>query len=114
MGLFGDIEHLAGDVVHAGEGLVEDVGSMLRTLHDFLTDAGLGDVAKELEQLAEQANQLKQQLAAAEAGTHWSGSAAEGFRRRAQERQQQLSELIGALDSAHSAVVAAYAIAGIF
>ena len=114
MGLFGDIEHAASDVVHVGADVVEDVGSMLTSLHDFLTDAGLGDVAKELEQLAEQANQLKRQLASAEAGTHWSGAAADGFRQRARQRQQQLAELVGALDSAHSAVAAAYAIAGIF
>jgi uncharacterized protein YukE len=114
MGLFGDIEHAAEDVVHVGEDVVEDVGSMLSALHGFLTDAGLGNVVQELEQLAEQANQLKQQLASAEAGTKWSGAAADGFRQRAQQRQQQLTELVGALDSAHSAVAAAYAVAGIF
>ena len=114
MGLFGDIEHAAADVVHVGEDVVSDVGSMLTTLHGFLTDAGLGDVAQELAQLAEQASELKQQLASAESGTHWSGAAADGFRQRAQQRQQQLAELVGALDSAHSAVAAAYAIAGIF
>lgn len=104
MGLFGDIEHE----------VVKDVGSMLTSLHDFLTDAGLGNVAQELAQLAEQANQLKKQLASAESGAHWSGAAADGFRQRAQQRQRQLSELVGALDSAHTAVAAAYAIAGIF
>jgi uncharacterized protein YukE len=114
MGLFGDIEHAAEDAVHLGEEVVKDVGSMLTSLHDFLTDAGLGRVAQELAQLAEQANQLKRQLASAESGTHWSGAAADGFRQRARQRQQQLTELVGALDSAHSAVAAAYAIAGIF
>lgn len=114
MGIFGEIEHVAGDVAHAGEEAVHDIGSMLTSLHDFLTDAGLGNVAQELEQLAEQANRLKQQLATAESGTHWSGAAAEAFRQHAQERRQQLTELVSALDSAHSAVAAAYAIAGIF
>lgn len=114
MGLFGDVEHAAEGAAHVGEAVVKDVGGMLTSLHDFLTDAGLGNVAQELAQLAEQANRLKQQLASAESGTHWSGAAADGFRQRARQRQQQLAELVGALDSAHSAVTAAYAVAGIF
>jgi hypothetical protein len=64
--------------------------------------------------LAEQANRLKRQLAGAEAGTRWSGAAADGFRDRARQRQRQLAELVGALDSARSAVAAAYAMAGNF
>jgi uncharacterized protein YukE len=122
MGILGDVEHAAEGVVHvggkvvrAGEAVVvADVSGMLRALHGFLADAGLGNVLKELEQLAEQANRLKQQLARAEAGTRWSGAAADGFRRRARQRQQQLAELVAALDSAHSTVATAYAMAGNF
>jgi uncharacterized protein YukE len=114
MGLFGDIEHAAEDVLHVGEDVVEDVGGMLNALHGFLTDAGLGNVVRELAQLAEQASRLKRELASAEASTKWSGAAADGFRQRAQQRQQQLAELVGALDSAHEAVAAAYAITGVF
>ncbi|HEX4790196.1 MAG TPA: hypothetical protein VH372_17145 [Actinospica sp.] len=114
MGLFGDMERAAEDVVHVGEDVAGDAGGMVNALHGFLTDAGLGNVVQELAQLAEQANGLKQQLARAEASTRWSGAAADGFRRRAQQRQHQLAELVGALDSAHATVAAAYAMAGIF
>lgn len=113
MGIWGDVEHVAHDVVHVGQDAVEDGGGMLSSLHRLLAGAGLGNVVRELEQLAEQANGLKRQLASAAAATYWSGSAAEGFQRRAHQRQQQLSELVGALDAAHSAVAAAYAVAGI-
>jgi uncharacterized protein YukE len=121
MGLFGDIEqtvgdvvHVGGDVVKAGEDAAGDLAGMLGSLRSFLTDAGLGDVVQELAQLAEQAVQLRQQLASAVGSTEWSGAAAEGFGKRAQQRQQQLGELVSALDAAHEAVAAAYAVAGIF
>ncbi|HTJ68425.1 MAG TPA: hypothetical protein VL551_12905 [Actinospica sp.] len=121
MGILGDIEGAAGDIVHAGEDVVqagvdavEDVAGMLSSLRNFLTDAGLGNVVRELEQLAEQANQLKQELAAAASATQWTGAAADGFRARAQQRESEVTQLVSALDSAHSAVAAAYAIAGIF
>ncbi|HWG25349.1 hypothetical protein [Actinospica sp.] len=118
MGILGDIEGAAGDIVHAGEDVIQaGVGSvegMLSSLHGFLTDAGLGNVVQELEQLANQANQLKQQLAAAASSAHWTGAAADGFRARARQREAEVTQLVGALDSAHSAVAAAYAIAGIF
>lgn len=121
MGILGDLEGAASDVVHAGEDVVgagvhavEDVAGMLNSLHNFLTDAGLGNVVQELAQLANQANQLKQELAAAATSTHWTGSAADGFRARAQQREAEVTQLVDALDSAHSAVGTAYAIAGIF
>jgi uncharacterized protein YukE len=121
MGILGDLEGAAGDLVHAGEDVVgagvhavEDVAGMLTKVHDFLTDAGLGNVVQELAQLADQANQLKQQLAAAASTAQWSGAAADGFRARAQQRETEVAQLVSALDSAHSAVAAAYAIAGIF
>lgn len=121
MGLFGDIEQTAGDVarvgedvVKVGEDAVDDVAGMLVSLRSFLTDAGLGDVVHELAQLAEQANRVRRQLASAAASADWSGAAAEGFGKREQQRQQQLGELVSALDSAHEAVAAAYAVAGIF
>ena len=93
---------------------IEDVAGLLNSLDGFLRDAGLGDVVRELEQLAEQANRVKSELGTAAASTHWSGAAADGFRARARQREAQVTELVGALDSAHSAVGAAYAIAGIF
>ena len=78
MGILGDLEGAASDVVHAGEDVVgagvhavEDVAGMLSSLHNFLTDAGLGNVVRELEQLANQANQLKQELAAAASSAQW-------------------------------------------
>ena len=118
MGILGDIEGAAGDIVHAGEDVVQAgvgaVEGMLSSLHNFLTDAGLGNVVQELEQLANQANQLKQQLAAAAASPQWTGAAADGFRARAQQREAEVAQLVSALDSAHSAVSTAYAIAGIF
>lgn len=125
MGLFGDIEQTVGDVVHvgddvaddvvhAGEDAVDEVAGLLGSLHSFLTDAGLGDVVQELAQLAEEANEVKQKLAAAAGSTEWSGAAADGFHTREQQRQQQLTELVGALDAAHTAVALAYSIAGIF
>ena len=99
MGLWGDIE---------------DVAGLLNSLSGFLRGAGLGDVVQELEKLAEQANTVKAELAAASASTHWSGAAADGFRTRARQREDEVAQLVGALDSAHCAVGAAYAIAGIF
>jgi hypothetical protein len=125
MGLFGDIEQtvddvvhvgqdVAGDVVQAGEDAVQEVAGLLDSLHAFLTDAGLGNVVQELAQLAEQANQVRQQLAAAAGSAEWSGAAADGFHAREQQRQQQLGELVSALDAAHTAVALAYSIAGIF
>ena len=120
MGLIGDVEQVAGDVAHVGADVVQvgedaagDVGGLLDSLHAFLSDAGLGGVAKELAQLAEQADQMRRRLASAAGSTHWSGAAAEGFARRAQQRQEQLGQLVAALDSAHEAVAAAYTVAGI-
>jgi uncharacterized protein YukE len=121
MSLFGDIERTASDVVHVGEDVaktgadaVGDVAGMLKSLHSFLADAGLGDVVRELGQLAEEADQIKRQLASVAGSADWSGAAAEAFGKRAQQRRQQLGELVAALDSAHEAVAAAYAAAGIF
>lgn len=114
MGFLGDIEHAADDVVQAGEDVVSGVGEMLNSLHGFLTDAGLGNVVQELEQLANQANAIKQQLTSAASATKWSGAAADAFQQRAHQREQQLTELVSALDSAHDAVAEAYAVAGIF
>lgn len=86
----------------------------LDDIYNFLTDAGLGNVAKELEQLADQANRLKQELAAAASSAHWSGAAANAFRARAKQREDAVAQLVGTLDSAHSAVSAAYSLAGTF
>ncbi|HET9172427.1 MAG TPA: hypothetical protein VFN97_23575 [Actinospica sp.] len=80
----------------------------------FLRDARLGDVARELERLAEQANRLRAELAATAASTHWSGAAADGFRARARQRENEVAELVGTLDSARSAVGAAHAMASVF
>jgi uncharacterized protein YukE len=82
--------------------------------YNFLTDTGLRDIARELEQLADQANRLRQELAAAASSAHWSGAAADGFRARAKKREDEVAHLVGALDSAHSAVSAACALAGVF
>jgi uncharacterized protein YukE len=86
----------------------------LDDIYNFLTDAGLGNVAQELERLADQANRLRQELAAAASSAHWSGAAADGFRARARRREDEVAQLVGALDSAHSAVSAAYSLAGTF
>ena len=110
MGFLGDIEHAADDVVQAGEEVVSGVGKMLTSLHDFLT----GELLLDRVQLANQANAIKQQLTGAASSTKWSGAAADGFRQRAHQREQQVAELVSALDSAHGAVAAAYAAAGIF
>jgi uncharacterized protein YukE len=66
-----------------------------------------------LEQLADQANQLRRQLAAAASATRWAGAAADGFRARAHQRESEIGQLVGALDSAHSAVSTSCAIAGV-
>jgi len=113
MGLWGDVENAAEDVAHAVAGAVDDVGKMLGSLHSFLTDAGLGNVVQELEQLADQANQLKQQLESAAGSTKWTGAAASAFQQRARQRQQEVAELVQALDSAHAAVQTAYVLADI-
>lgn len=117
MGLFGDIEHGVeqgfDDVVHAGESLVDEIASMLGTLRDVITGAGLGSVVKELEQLAEEANALRGQSAAAQDSTKWSGSAAAAFKQRAQQRTAEINSLVKAIDAAHGSVAAAYAAAGI-
>ena len=113
MGLWGDVENAAEDVVHGGEHGVDDVAGMLDSLRSFLTDAGLGNVVRELKQLAEQANQVKQQLAGAAGAAKWTGAAANGFQQRARQRQQQMAELVAALDSALGAVATAYTIAGV-
>lgn len=107
MAILGDIEGAAEDVVHG-------VGTMISSLHSFLTDAGLGNVVQELEQLANQAGRLKQQLESAASSAKWTGAAASAFQQRARQRQQEVAQLVQALDSAHSAVSAAYTIAGIF
>jgi uncharacterized protein YukE len=86
----------------------------LDDIYNFLTDAGLGNVAQELERLADQANRLRQELAAAASSAHWSGAGADGFRARARRREDEVAQLVGALDSAHSAVSAAYSLAGTF
>ena len=107
MGLWGGVEH-------AGERVVDDVTGMLGSLNSFLTDAGLGDVVRELVQLANEAGRLKQQLESAASSTKWTGTAASAFQQHARQRQQQVAELARALDSAHSAVGVAYSIAGVF
>jgi uncharacterized protein YukE len=80
----------------------------------YRTDAGLGDVAQELARLVGQASALKQQLESAVHSTQWTGKAASAFQQHAAQRRQQVAELLQALDSAHTAVGAAYAVAGIF
>jgi uncharacterized protein YukE len=75
--------------------------------------AELGDVVQELARLGDQINLLKQQLESAAGSTKWAGSAASAFQQRARQRQQQVAELVRALDSAHAAVGSASAIAGI-
>ena len=82
--------------------------------YNFLTDGGLRYIARELEQLADQANRLRQELATAASSAHWSGAAADGFRTRAKKREDEVAHLVGALDSAHSAVSNACALAGVF
>lgn len=129
MGLIGDVERTAGDVVHVGQDVVADVGqgvaevgaaavadvaAMLGSLRSYLTDVGLGDLVTELAQLAEQADQLRRRLCAAAGSAHWSGAAADGFEKRAGQRRQQLGELVAALDSAHEAAAAVHAVANIF
>ena len=114
MGIWGDIEHAGDDVVHAGESAVGDVAGMLGSLHSFLSDAGLGDAVQELARLAAEASRLRQQLESAAGSTKWTGTAASAFQQHAGQRQQQVAELVRALDSAHTAVGTAYAIAGIF
>ena len=106
MGLWGDVEHV-------GEQAVDDVTGMLGSLNSFLTDAGLGDVVRELAQLANEASRLKQELESAASSAKWTGAAASTFQQHARQRQQQVAELVQALDSAHTAVGAAYAIAGV-
>jgi uncharacterized protein YukE len=95
-------------------GEIKDAAGMLDSLHGFLADAGLGNVVHELEQLADEANRIKQQLSVAASSTHWTGAAADGFRARARQRESEVAQLVSAIDSAHSAVGTAYAIAGIF
>ena len=75
--------------------------------------AELGAVVQELARLADQANVLKQQLESAASSTKWTGAAASAFQQRARQRQQQVAELVRALDSAHAAVGSASVIAGI-
>jgi uncharacterized protein YukE len=124
MGLLGDVEHgfedvvHAGaqgvsDVVHAGESAFEKLASMLDALRDVITGAGLGSAVKELEQLADEANALRGRLESAVDSTKWAGSAADAFKQRAQQRGQQISALVKAIDEAHGAVAAADAAAGI-
>jgi uncharacterized protein YukE len=79
----------------------------------FATDAGLGDVAQELARLVGQASAIKQQLESAVHSTQWTGTAASAFQQHARQRQQQVAELMRALDSAHTAVGAACAAAGL-
>lgn len=121
MGIWGDFENAASDVVHAGRDVVDagvhmatDVAGMIASVENFITDAGLGNVVQELEQLANQANQLRQRLASAASSTGWAGPAASAFEGRARQRQSQIAALVDALDAAHSAVGNAYVIAGIF
>lgn len=121
MGLIGDVEQGAGDVARVGQDAVRvgvdavgDAAGMLDSLRSLLTDSGLGDVVKELAQLAEQADQIRRRLASAAGSAHWSGAAADGFERCAERRRQQLGELVAALDSTHEAAAAVYAVAGIF
>lgn len=124
MGLLGDVEHGFDDVVHAGEQGIEDVvhagesaidelASMLGKLRDVITGAGLGSAVQELEQLADEANALRGQLASAVDSTKWSGAAADAFKQRAKQRGKEISGLVRAIDEAHAAVAAAYAVAGI-
>jgi uncharacterized protein YukE len=107
MGLWGGVEHV-------GERAVDDVTGMLNSLNSFLTDAALGGVVQELAQLANEAGRLKQELERAASSTKWTGTAASAFQQHARQRQQQVAELVQALDSAHTAVGVAYAIAGVF
>ncbi len=117
MGLFGDIEQGVEQgfdgVVHAGESALDELTSMLGTLRDVITGAGLGAAVQELAQLADEVNALRGQLAAAVDSTHWAGSAADAFKKRAQQRDGQISDLVGAIDTAHTAVEAGYVVAGI-
>ena len=109
MGIWGAVENAAGDVMHAGE----DVARKVAAVENFIADAGLGNIAQELEQLANRANQLRQQLTSAASSTRWSGAAARAFEQRAHQRQSQIAALVSALDSAHATVGAAYVSAGI-
>jgi uncharacterized protein YukE len=107
MGLPGNVEHIGGQAV-------DDDTGMLRSLNSFLRDAGLGDVVQELAQLANEASRLKQELESAAGSAKWTGAAASAFQQHARQRQQQVAELVRELDSAHTAMGVAYAIAGVF
>jgi uncharacterized protein YukE len=117
MGLFGDIEHGLergfDGAVHAGESAMVELDLMLGKLRAVIAGAGLGAVVKELEQLADEANALRGRLARAVAETRWTGSAATAFAQRAHQRDARLGGLVRAIDGAHGAVAAAYAVAGI-
>jgi uncharacterized protein YukE len=107
MGLRGDVEQVRGRSV-------DDPTGMLRSLNSLLRDAGLGDVVQELAQLANEAGRLKQELESAASSAKWTGAAASAFQQRARQRQRQVAELVQELDSAHTALGVAYAIAGVF
>ena len=89
------------------------MGALHMGLDGAVEGAELGEVVQELARLADQVNQVKQQLESAAGSTKWAGAAASAFQQRARQRQQQVADLARALDSAHAAVGSASAMAGI-
>ncbi|GAA2110704.1 hypothetical protein GCM10009759_52230 [Kitasatospora saccharophila] len=94
MGLWGDIKHLAGDVVQVGEDIVMAPAEIAHWALGKMfgdADAELNKIAEELAELGKQVDGLGRDVNAVLGSMTWHGAAADAFIAHAQGRVRELN-----------------------
>ncbi|MDR3032162.1 MULTISPECIES: hypothetical protein [Kitasatospora] len=96
MDLWGDVKHLAGDVVKVGEDIVMAPAEIAHWALGKMfgdADAELNKIAQELAELGKQVDGLGREVSAVLGGLTWHGAAADAFIAHAQGRVRELNSV---------------------
>ncbi|MEV4559123.1 hypothetical protein AB0K51_19330 [Kitasatospora sp. NPDC049285] len=107
MDLWGDVKHLAGDVVKVGEDIVMAPAEIAHWALSKMfgdADAELNKIATELAQLGKQVDELGQEVNSVLSSLHWHGAAADAFTQHAQNRVRELNGVADELGQLGDAV----------
>jgi uncharacterized protein YukE len=107
--LAGDLWSEAKGVGGAIDGSVHDLWGALKSGVDVLTDASLGSIRRQLEDLGTEVGHISQDVALACDAAHWTGQAASSFHSKARQRESDLRDLVKMLDAAADTAAAALA-----